>query len=131
MISLDANVLVRHTIRDDPDQARRADALINSLSRDNPGFVTDIVLAELWWVLTRSYHKTARQVAGLIDRLLDIEAIHTQDPDLVTDALQAVVTQQADFADALIVAVSLAHGCDQTRTFDAKATNRAGMVGVD
>ena len=131
MISLDTNVLVRYAIRDDPQQTSCADTLIDSLTPDDPALVTHIVLVELWWVLTRSYNKTTQQAASFIDKLLDVETIYVQDADLVTDALQAVIEKHADFADALIVAVSTAQGCTQTRTFDTKAVDRAGMTAVD
>jgi len=127
MISLDTNVLVRYAIRDDAQQAKRADALIDALTPDDPALVTHIVLVELWWVLTRSYNRTPQQAADFIDKLMDIETLHTQDDDLVTEALQAVTENHADFADALIVSVSAAQGATQIRTFDAKAAARAGM----
>jgi len=130
MISLDTNVLVRYAIRDDPHQAKLADALIDALTPDDPALVTHIVLVELWRVLTRSYNRTPQQAADFIDKLMDVETIHTQDADLVTEALQAVTDNHADFADALIVAVSTAQGATQTRTFDTKATARAGMAPV-
>ena len=130
MISLDTNVLVRYAIRDDAHQARRADALIDALTPDDPALVTHIVLVELWWVLTRSYNKTAQQAAEFIDKLVDVETIQTQDADLVTEALQAVTEKHADFADALIVAVSAAQGATQTKTFDSQASARAGMTPV-
>jgi len=130
MISLDTNVLVRYAIRDDPRQTQLADALIDSLTPADPGLVTHIVLVELWWVLTRSYNKTPQQTAAFIDRLLDVQTIQTQDPDLVAQALAAVTDRRADFADALIVAISAAQGCSQVKTFDAKAAARAGMTAM-
>ena len=42
MIGLDTNVLVRYVMQDDPKQALKATALIESLTDDNPGFITVI-----------------------------------------------------------------------------------------
>ena len=131
MIGLDTNVLLRYAIRDDMRQTQRADALIDALTPDDPGLVTHIVLVELWWVLTRSYHMTPQRTAAFIDKLLDVKTIHTQDADLVTEALSAVIDKHADFADALIVAIATAQGCAQVKTFDAKAVARAGMTAID
>jgi len=50
-----------------------------------------------------------------------------QDHELVTTALSAVRDHKADFADALIVAISAAHNCRNVETFDTHAIKRAGM----
>jgi len=73
---------------------------------------------------------TPQRTASFIDKLFDVENIHTQDTDLVTEALAAVADKHADFADALIVAIATAQGCAQVMTFDTKAVSRAGMTAI-
>ncbi|MCL2787666.1 MAG: type II toxin-antitoxin system VapC family toxin [Micrococcales bacterium] len=131
MIGIDTNVLVRKIIRDDEEQAARADAFLASLTTVNPGYVTHIVLVETWWVLTRVYGKSIHDAAALIDTILDIATITTQDYDLVTEALDAVTTAGADFADAMIVAVARRNACQQIRTFEKGAVRHANMTEVD
>lgn len=56
MIGLDTNVLVRFLVRDDDAQELEAAQLLTGLSqRGATGFVPDVVLAELSWVLERCY----------------------------------------------------------------------------
>ena len=67
MIGLDTNVLVRYVMQDDPKQALKATALIESLTDDNPGFITVISVLELYWVLTACYGLTNDQVKQALD----------------------------------------------------------------
>lgn len=43
MIALDTNVIVRFLTQDDADQARRAVAVFDELTADEPGFVSTVV----------------------------------------------------------------------------------------
>jgi len=54
MISLDTNVLVLAAVGDDPEQAARARNRLAALTTTEPGFITHVVMVELWWVLTAS-----------------------------------------------------------------------------
>ena len=57
MIGVDTNVLVRYIVQDDVEQSKIASRFIEGLiSSSKPGFVNQIVLCELVWVLKRAYH---------------------------------------------------------------------------
>ena len=56
MTGLDTNVLVRYLTEDDPGQARKAAACINSaVARGERCFLSPVVLCELSWVLLGAY----------------------------------------------------------------------------
>ncbi|PYX43461.1 MAG: VapC toxin family PIN domain ribonuclease, partial [Acidobacteria bacterium] len=63
MKGLDTNVIVRYVTQDDPVQARAATNFIESLTEEEPGFIALIVIAELAWVLQKSYHSTRHDLA--------------------------------------------------------------------
>ena len=127
MIGIDTNVLIRYMERDDEAQARLADALLESLTVQEPGLVTHVVLAELWWVLSSRYKRTKPEIIERLTWLIDVQTVAFQDPDLVRNALSAA-SAGADFADALIESVNRSLGCEQTVTFDKTAAKRAGMA---
>lgn len=123
MVGLDTNVLVRYIVRDDPAQAARADACIEGkCSRDAPGFIAQVVLVELVWVLARGYGYTSSQVREVLFALLTSEELMVDTPDVVNAALTAFASSNADFADCLIGAVNSRSGCSETWTFDRKAS---------
>ena len=64
MIGLDTNVVVRHLVQDDPIQSKVATGLFESLTPSEPGFLTTVVLVEIYWVLTRGYGISSDDVAG-------------------------------------------------------------------
>ena len=122
MIGLDSNILLRFLVQDDPEQTRRASNLIERrLTEDNPGFVTVVAMAEIAWVLERSYRFTNSQIAAAIERILQIDVLIVQDEKQVFTALVALKERQASFADALIAGLGAKAGCSRTFTFDRKA----------
>ena len=70
MIGLDTNVLVRYVMQDDPRQSPKATRLMESLTSESPGFVSQISIVEFVWVLSSSYELTRAQVASALDLLL-------------------------------------------------------------
>jgi len=128
MIGFDTNVVIRYAMRDDLEQTAKADILIEGFTAQAPGYISHITLVEVWWVLTRTYKLKNADVASFIDNLLNTASLEVQKPDLVHQALRAVRTNHADFADALIAAVSTDDGCTEIKTFDVKAAQRAGMT---
>jgi predicted nucleic-acid-binding protein len=131
MIGLDTNILVRVAIDDDPEQDQIARARVHALTTAEPGFVSQVVLVETWWVLTRTYRRSSAAVAGFISGLCASSAMVIENRDQVEEALEVVRERHADFADALIVAVARAAGCGGVETFDQGAVLRAGMTHVE
>ncbi len=130
MIGLDTNVLVRYVMQDDPRQSPRANRLIESLSTDEPGYVTLVAVVELVWVLAGSYGLTRAQVATVLETLLRSKELVVDRAELVTQALKRFGSGGADFADTLIERIAATAGCSATMTFDAGAVKAAGMIPV-
>ena len=128
MTGLDTNVLVRYVMQDDPRQSPRATRLIESLSAEEPGFVSVVTLVELVWVLSGSYGLARAQVATVLETLLHSKELAIDHADLVTRALKRFGTAGADFADALIERIGAAAGCPVTMTFDTGAAKASGMT---
>ncbi|MCL2595170.1 MAG: PIN domain-containing protein [Promicromonosporaceae bacterium] len=128
MIGLDTNVIIRYAMRDDEKQTFLADQLIDGLTPESPGYLSQVILAETWWVLTRRYQLTPAEVSTFIRQLLESSTLISQNPDLTYIALRAVDKQGADFANALAAAISQSDGRSEMMTFDAKAAKRAGMT---
>ena len=117
MIGLDTNVLVRYITQDDPAQAAKAAALLESLTAAEPGFISLIVTAELAWVLERNYRLGRGPLAAVVERLLQTETLRVQNDTEVFAAMLELRHGHADFADALIAALARSAGCRHTATF--------------
>lgn len=122
MIGLDTNVLVRYIAQDDKVQSARATRLIESeCSAAKPGFVGQIVLAELVWVSESRYGASRSEVAAIVRRILGIRQLKVQDPEVAWKALRLFESGKADYADCLIACGAQDAGCERTMTFDRKA----------
>jgi predicted nucleic-acid-binding protein len=129
MIGLDTNVLVRYLVQDDPLQSASATKLIeNSLSAEEPGYVTLVTLAELEWVLEDCYGADRQQVYTVIEGLLMSRQLRVENPDVAWRALRAWDDSKADLSDAIIGQVSLAAGCERIATFDRAASKLDGFT---
>lgn len=116
MIAIDTNVLVRYLVRDDPDQTARAKRFLETeLSRERPGYLTLVALAELFWVLRRVYRLPHTDTVDIIERVLAAPQLLVEQAALVDAALASA---HSDLGDLLIQAVGRANGCSRTITFD-------------
>ena len=122
MIGLDTNILVRYIAQDDKTQSLLATRLIEGeCSESNPGYVGQVVLAEVVWVSESRYGATRAEVAQIVRRILSIRQLTVQNVEIAWQALRAFEVGKADFADCLIERTASAAGCGRTMTFDKKA----------
>jgi predicted nucleic-acid-binding protein len=128
VIGLDTNVLVRFLTQDDPKQAALANRLIEqTLSAENPGFVSTVALVELVWVLESGYGCARGEIASVLDRLLRVKPLVVERADVAWQAARRFAGGNADFADCMIERAGHANTCDHTLTFDRTAAKSAGM----
>ena len=130
MIGLDTNVLLRFFLEDDPQQSKRARALVASLSRKEPGYISSVVLAEAFWVLQRGYRKSKPELLAFIASLLGAQQMVLENPAAVAEAMYRFEHSNADFADCFIERLCSLGGCSRTMTFEDRASKDAGMVAL-
>lgn len=126
MIGLDTNVLVRHLVQDDEEQAAAAAPVLSRLTESDPGFVSLVVMAEVFWVLRSSYRQPVDHVLDHLEALLGARELEFEDGETVWRAVLKA-RQGADFADALIADAAELFGCDEVVTFDRGAAQTLGM----
>ena len=127
MIAVDTNVVVRFLARDDPAQAPRAKALLET----GRVFVLRTVVLETEWVLRTGYGFDRDAIADGIAKLLGLPGVEVEEASEVAQAL-IWFGQGLDFADALHLASS--GRAEAFATFDRalrrKARGVAGTVPV-
>ncbi len=128
MKGLDTNVLVRYIMQDDAKQALKATKLIESMESSNPGFVSNISLVELYWVLTSCYDLSNAQVTQAIEIMMRAKTLVLERPEQIARAQNLFKAGKADFADCLIHHSAIDAGCTETLTFDVSAAKHAGMT---
>lgn len=118
---VDTNVLLRHIVRDDERQARVATAFIASRTRDDPAFVSIVVLAELVWALRKTYGYPNNQVHALLVALLESAELSFEDELELVRMFAGARPAPGEVADKLIAYCATRVGCSSTVTLDRAA----------
>jgi predicted nucleic-acid-binding protein len=127
MIGLDTNVLVRYLAQDDAVQSSKASVLVESLTADDPGYVTQVALIEVVWVLSSLYAAERGDTSKIVETILRTRELVVESSETVWKALRLFSSSKADFADCLIERACHDAKCEYTATFDAKAAKTAGL----
>ena len=103
-------MLLRSILMDDAIQSPQARALLEELTVEQPGFISTVALAEIIWVLVRSYAFTREQIAELVLALLETAELRMEAAENVSRALRFFLEAKASFSDCLIASAGAAAG---------------------
>jgi len=131
MTGIDTNILIRYITKDDPQQADKAAKFLKSLSPTNKGFISLAVIVECIWVLDSIYEQDRDTIAEAILKLTKSPRLTIQCGDEIETVFTEALSPDAfkgDLSDAIIAQVGYSHGCEQTVTFDKKASKLKHMT---
>jgi predicted nucleic acid-binding protein len=104
---LDANVLIRFLVQDDPKQSAAATTLFEKAERRDVVLHLDaLVVAETVYVLIGRYGRSRIEVVNVLLALIQNAGIETMEEEVVTDALQRFAAFNVDFSDAWLASRS-------------------------
>ena len=128
MIALDTNILVRFLVHDEPVQTAKALSLMQSLTAEEPAWISLAVILELTWVLTKGYRIGRLEIVRILKNLLSRKEIVLEQPEVLHKAIDIYRKTDVSFTDSLISASAQANGYTQIFTFDQDAAKAAGMT---
>lgn len=101
---VDTNLFVRYLTNDDKHKAEAVQKLLLKAKSGKIRLVTsDIVIAELVWVLISFYEQGNEVVADLLRGILNTEGLKVDSSDIIEGALEIFEETNIDFIDAYIV----------------------------
>ncbi|PWE57193.1 nucleic-acid-binding protein [Metarhizobium album] len=121
MIGLDTNILLRLFLKDDPEQCKLVEDLVEKLPEIGPGYINRITLMEFVWFLRRRSGLTRDDIMDGVAGLLDSADIVVEDEQVVEETLDVMRNSKVEFADAFIALRNREMGCRATKTFDKTA----------
>lgn len=121
---VDTNILVRHLVGDPPDMAARATAYLGS---ESELLVTDLVVAEMVYVLESFYEVSRQAIATSMRSLLTLNSVVVVDAALLLRAIEIYEHDRLDFSEAYLVASAESSGVDAVASFD-RSIDRVGTV---
>jgi predicted nucleic-acid-binding protein len=115
---LDANVVLRFLIQDDPKQGPAATSLFERAERGEALLHLDaLAVAEVVYVLMGPYRRGRAAVANALLTMIQNPGVQMAEADIVSDALKRFSAANVDFADAWLAARS-ARGGIAVASFD-------------
>ncbi len=128
MIAVDTKVLLRLLVNDDPVQAAKARQLVDARAGDDSSiWVSDTVLVELVWTLSRAYGRPRADLLTALRALASHATLMIESADAVRAAIEVFERSPADFSDCLLSEKARRAGCDRLVTFDK---GMRALVGV-
>ena len=118
MKAVDANILARYILGDDPEQARRATVVMAQ-----PCYVALTVLLETAWLLSSRYRMDRETLAATLTEVIMLPTVTIDDPELIGWAIERFAAG-ADFADMIHIVAS--RQADAFVSLDEKLAQRAG-----
>lgn len=121
MKAVDANVLLRYIVRDDPQQFDIAVMFLGARTAADPVFISLIVAVELIRVLRRQYRYPHEDIRAAIIALMEAAEVVFEDEEYLSALLAS--SPKGDIADHLIAHCAARAGCSSTVTFDKAAAH--------
>ena len=126
---VDANVFIRFLTNDDPEKADKVETLLSRAARGEARLITtEVVLAEVVWVLESSYDMKNHEIAPMIKGILDTPGIEVINGGLVGRALDFYKALHIDFIDGFIAAVMEKRKITDIYSFDKKHLGRIKAI---
>ena len=126
---VDTNVFVRYLTGDDEKKAAAFESLLVQASSGKIRLVTsEIVIAELVWVLESFYKLKPSVIAELIRAILNTEGLRIKGSDLIEKTLDIYESQNIDFIDAHIIAYMQSNHIETLYSFDKRHLSKVGGI---
>ena len=131
MIALDASVIVRYLVRDDPVQAESVRALLEGLTAQRPGFVSRDAVVELVSVLEHAYGFARPRIARVLVELAATDGLVIEAADDVVWAAYEYREEVLGFAGLMMIAAAARAGAAPLYTLDPRRARLDGAVLVE
>ncbi len=126
---VDTNVFVRYLTGDDEEKASAFERLLVQAESGKTRLVTsEIVIAELVWVLESFYKLKPSVIVELIRAILNTEGLIIKGSDLIERTLDIYESQNIDFIDAHIIAYMQSNHIETLYSFDKRHLSKVGGI---
>ncbi len=126
---IDTNLFIRYLTNDDSNKADRVEKLLDSAAAGETLLITtEMVIAEMVWVLESSYKLTCTKIAPLVRGILATPGLEVINGALVSRALELYESLNIDFIDGYIAAVMEKQGITELYSFDKKHIARLKKI---
>jgi len=125
---VDANVILRFVLGDDPELSAKARTVFEAMERGEVVLACDPVnLAEAVWVLASYYKASGADIADALLPLVKAAGFHVPEKDRYVQALELFGQGVLRFGDACACATAIAAGSGRLISFDRRLSSVHGI----
>ena len=115
---VDANVLLRFLTGEPDDMYEHSAELMARVEKgDAKLMISQLVLAEVIWVLKSFYKYSMEEIADALVSLLSASGVEAEDRQMMVRAVELAREKNVDYIDAHLALAAVAHG-EEVCTFD-------------
>ncbi len=118
MIAIDTNIVVRIFV--DDLNTTQVTAARNLVKKAKTIYLTQIVLVEMVWVLSRAYELNKSQIFSILGEIQNNVAFSVENEKQFSEAISLYKEYNTDFSDCMILAQVKEIGLKQIYSFDKK-----------
>ena len=116
---VDTNIFLRFLTDDIPAQADACEALFRkAIAGEISLYTTELVIAEIVWVLESYYELPKRDVQERVEKILNTPNMFCECKDMILNALTLYVDKNIDYVDAYNAVVLRNEGVTELYSYD-------------
>jgi predicted nucleic-acid-binding protein len=119
MIFIDTNIFLRFLTNDIPEKADACEKIFkNAVEKKQTLFTTDLVIAEIIWVLESYYELPKEEIQDKVEKILNTPNLICPNKDLILSALILYSEKNIDYADAYNALILRDNGIEKLYSYD-------------
>ena len=116
---VDTNVFIRYLTNDIPEKADACEKLFaKAVAKKETLFTTDMVIAEIIWVLESYYELQKQDVQDKVEKILNTPNLICPNKNLILNALTAYSQKNIDYIDAYNAYILKEKGIKELYSYD-------------
>ena len=116
---LDTNIFIRFLTDDVPEKADACEEIFKkAVEKQEPLFTTDLVIAEIVWVLESFYELPKNEVQDKVEKILNTPNLICPHKDLILSALVLYTEKNNDYIDAYNALILKDNGIEELYSYE-------------
>jgi len=116
---LDTNIFIRFLTDDVPEKADACEKIFKkAVEKEETLFTTDLVIAEIVWVLESFYELPKKEVQDKVEKILNTTNLTCPNKDLILNALILYGEKNIDYIDACNALILKENGIEEIYSYD-------------
>jgi len=116
---LDTNIFIRFLTDDVPEKADACEEIFKkAVEKQETLFTTDLVIAEIVWVLESFYELPKDEIQDKVEKILNTPNLICPHKDLILSALIVYSEKNIDYIDAYNALILKEHGIEELYSYD-------------